>query len=264
MRAATAWIAIAGLAALALPMVAAGQSGDPPSGYDGNVTVFAALRNEVISLTTTIVVPDPPVRSPKHDGTVFLWPGLQPHPDYANFLPIDNGVLQPVLTWGPSCAPGVKPGGWWISPQYVNTVGDLMGYRGCFGGAIVAVNPKDELVISMSLEGTVWAQKVTNPKTTETTSFRTNLAGQAQAYARFQIEPHDGALGPDVTFLKTTIGFARPDPDNCELREKGTDDVVVARVLADDKQSCAFAKIVLKGPGVEPSARARTLPLRRQ
>jgi hypothetical protein len=264
MRAATAVVVFAVLAAL-LPMVAAGQSGDPTSKDNGTVTIFTAPGNEMVSLATTIVVPDLPQRGPKQSGTVFLWAGLQPGSDRPNFLPIGNGVLQSVLSWGPSCAPGVvKTDGWWISPQYVNTLGDYMGYQGCFGGQIVAVNPKDQLRITMSLEGTIWVQKVVGPDTKMPTSFRANLGGQTQTYAVFQIEPYDGARGPDVTFLDTTIGFAQPDPQICSSQAKGPDDAVSAPVLANDRQSCSIAKIFLKGPGVTPSADARALPLRRQ
>jgi hypothetical protein len=260
MRAALRRIAIAGFATLALPLVAGGQSGDPPpNNSNGNVVIFAAAGNEIVHLTTTIIVPDPPVRSPKHDGTVFLWPGLQPQPGYANYLPIGNGVLQSVLSWGPSCAPGTQLGGWWISPQYVNTDGQYMGYQGCFGGPILGLNPKDQLLITMSLEHGVWRQTIRNLGTGELADFYTNLAGQAQAYARFEIEVWDGALSPDVTFLHTTIGFAHPDAGNCSLAEQGPDDVVSTPVLADDKQSCSIENITLRGPGVTPT-KARRRP----
>jgi hypothetical protein len=245
-------IAIAALATLSLLAVAIGQPNDMPP--NGKVGIFAAAGNEIVSLTTTVMVPDPPVRSEKHDGTVFLWPGLQPNPDFANFLPIGNGILQPVLTWGPSCAPAKQLGGWWVSPQYVNTDGHFMGYQGCFTGSVIGVNPKDQLLISMSLDRGVWAQTIKNVMTGERSEFYVDLKGQAQAYAVFQIEVWDGARGPDVTFLRTTIGFARPDSGNCQLADKGPDDVVSPPVLADDNQSCSVATIALKGPGVEPPA----------
>src|SRR5262245_56849827 len=60
----------------------------------GKVMLSTPSDNQITSLTTTIIVP------PKHSaiGTLFLWPGFQP--GGANYLPIDNGVLQPVLSWG--------------------------------------------------------------------------------------------------------------------------------------------------------------------
>jgi hypothetical protein len=104
-----------------------------------------------------VVPPAPPA-----SGTLFLWPGLQP--DGVNFEPIDNGVLQPVLTWGPSCAPGKQPrtySTWWISGQYVNTNGQVSGYTGCAGGTFMSVNVCDTLDIDMVLSGTNWIQTIT-------------------------------------------------------------------------------------------------------
>ncbi|CAF1210031.1 unnamed protein product [Rotaria sp. Silwood1] len=93
------------------------------SGY-GEVLFSVEKTNQVVYVETTMIVP--PKQASK--GTLFLWPGLQP--GGANFDPIDNGVLQPVLTWGTSCAPGTQPAAystWWISAQYVNTYGKLPG-----------------------------------------------------------------------------------------------------------------------------------------
>ena len=128
------------------------------SGY-GGIGFDVEATNQVVYMETTLIVP------PKqaHQGTIFLWPGLQP--GGANFYPIDNGVLQSVLTWGPSCAPGNQPPAystWWISAQYVNTYGNLTGYTGCLGGPIMAVNPGNQLLIQFKLNGTVWTQIVTN------------------------------------------------------------------------------------------------------
>ena len=69
-----------------------------------------------------------PNRGPRHHPNLprpaagvrhaLLWPGLQPDGPGANDQPLDNGVLQPVLTWGPTCAPnapdGDPYGSWWI------------------------------------------------------------------------------------------------------------------------------------------------------
>jgi hypothetical protein len=265
MQAVTTRIAITSLAALVFPMVGHCQSNTPqPNPKNGNVTVFAAPKNEIIRLNTTLVVPELPLSK---GGTVFLWPGLQPMPDSANFLPIGNGVLQSVLSWGPSCAPSAdtsrfpRPGGWWISGQYVNTMGHLVGFQGCFGGPIIGARPQDRLVINMSLSGAIWTEMVLNLRSGESVAFGVDLRGQAQAYARFKIEPYDGARAPDVTFQSTTIGFARPDPQNCDLREHGPSDFVAARALAGDYLSCSIGRITLKGPGVPPPTRA--LPRRR-
>jgi hypothetical protein len=252
--------AIAILAVSMFPLAAFSQASAPqPDPENGNVTVFGAPKNEIVRLTTTLVVPELPAT---RVGTVFLWPGLQPMPDSANFLPIDNGVLQSVLSVGPSCAPPAdtdrypRPDGWWISAQYVNTRGHLVGFRGCFGGPIIGGQPQDRLLINMSLAGAIWTQTVLNLHSHESVAFGVDLRGQGQAYARFNIEVYDGGRAPDVTFQDTSIGFARPDPHNCDLREQGPDDVVTARMLADDSLSCAIERITLKGPGVLRPGRA--------
>jgi hypothetical protein len=258
----------AGTLALALtvfPLVGHCQSNAPqPNPENGNVTIFAAPKNEIVRLNTTLVVPELPLSK---GGTVFLWPGLQPMPDSTNFLPIGNGVLQSVLSWGPSCAPPAdtdgypRPDGWWISGQYVNTMGDLVGFQGCFGGPIIGARPQDHLLINMSLAGAIWTQTILNLRSGESVAFGVDLRGQAQAYARFNIEPYDGARAPDVTFQDTIIGFARPDPQNCDLREQGPDDSITARMLAGDYLSCSIGSITLKGPGVPAPTKA--LPQRR-
>ena len=87
-----------------------------PTKYLSGVYLYAGTTNEFVDLRTTLTVPAPPPAT----GTLFLWPGLDPAPGGRNFLPIDNGVLQPVLTWGASCAPGQQPiqySTWWISGQ---------------------------------------------------------------------------------------------------------------------------------------------------
>jgi hypothetical protein len=66
--------------------------------------------------------PPTPVVPPA--GALFLWTGLNPASNRVNFLPSANGVLQPALSWGTSCArtpaanlsplygsPTISPGG---------------------------------------------------------------------------------------------------------------------------------------------------------
>jgi hypothetical protein len=237
-----------GMAVAAFVGATHGQPGNPPSD-NGKVSFLAAAGNEIVSLSTKLVVPATLAEPPNAHWTLFLWPGLQPRPDDANYWPIGNGVLQPVLSWGPSCAPGVQQKGrWWISAQYVNTLGNYMGYQGCYGGLIMGVNPEDKLLISMSLFRSIWTQTILNLRTNESTGFHANLADQAQGIARFYIEPYDGAISPEAVFLETIIGFARPHPDNCRLDEHGPDDVVTASVPVDGGQSCYIEKIILKPP----------------
>lgn len=203
MRTATR-VAFALLATVALPAECFAQDGPSPN---GRVGLVAAVGNEIVSLTTRLVVPEPPSRSANPDGTLFLWPGLQPREEDANYLPIGNGILQPVVTWGSSCAPGTQPKNrWWASGQYVNTLGDFMGYQGCYGGPIIDASPKDVLLISMSRIRSIWSQTIRNLNTDKSAGFHINLAGQAQGWARFYIEPDPGVKSADITFLETIIG----------------------------------------------------------
>ncbi len=248
MRAVRTCIAVIVITVAAFASAAHGQPSNPPTD-NGQVAFFAAPGNEIVSLTTKLVVPATLAEPADTNWTLFLWPGLQPRLDDANYWPIGNGVLQPVLTWGPSCAPGEQPKrSWWISAQYVNTLGNYMGYQGCYGGPIISVNPKDTLLVNMSLIRSIWTQTILNPRTKQSTSFHASLADQAQGIARFEIEPYGDAISPEVVFLETTIRFARPHLENCRLGDQGPDDVVTAAVIVDDGQSCYIEKITLKPP----------------
>ena len=86
---------------------------------NGSVQFQISTQTQIAELRTTLAVPAKPPPS----GTLFLWPGLQPLPNGKNYNPVGNGVLQPVLTWGSTCAVGAPDdySTWWISGQYVNT-----------------------------------------------------------------------------------------------------------------------------------------------
>lgn len=185
----------------------------------GRVNLYVPASNQIVELSTSFVVPP---RQPEV-GTTFLWPGLEPVDDGVNFEPIGKGVLQPVLTWGPSCAPAAdKPAetdpysSWWISGQYVNTLGSQPGYQGCFSGPAMLVTPGDKLKVDMKLDSTVgeWVQTIAGGA--KRNSFSFDLQGQAQDRVMFYIENYDGApfAGP-VAFSHTTITLARPDHNTC-------------------------------------------------
>ncbi|KAJ3396401.1 hypothetical protein HDV05_003180, partial [Chytridiales sp. JEL 0842] len=124
--------------------------------------------NQVISFTSTLIVPEVPIKPARgQSATHFLWPGLQPGraADAVSYFPIDNGVLQPVLTFGPTCAPNQPPRsepyrGWTVSGQYVNTFGSYPGYTGCLGGEFMDVSPGDRLLMDIFLipGTTTWKQ----------------------------------------------------------------------------------------------------------
>jgi hypothetical protein len=237
-------VALVVCAAAGLPGAIFGQQ-TTETPQNGIVSFATTPPNQIVSLHTKLVVPALPAAA----GTLFLWPGLQPTPDGAHYIPIDNGVLQSVLSWGPSCAPGKQPdpySTWWISSQYVNTVGHYSGYTDCLGGPIMAVDVGDTLAIDFSLFKSVWTETVLDLQKRQNVSFHISLTDQAQAVAWFEIESYDGASPRgDVTFLETTISFAFPDAHNCDLRTHGGDDYVSAPIILDDGQSCYIEKIVL-------------------
>ncbi|MCC9307263.1 hypothetical protein LN042_09130 [Kitasatospora sp. RB6PN24] len=181
----------------------------------GRVNLYAPASNQIVELKTGFVVPP----KPSEVGTTFLWPGLEPVSDGVNFEPIGTGVLQPVLTWGPSCAPAAgKPAdsdaysSWWISGQYVNTLGSDPGYEGCFSGPAMLVKPGDRLEVDMKLDSASgqWVQTVADGA--KRASFSFGLQGQAQNRVMFYIENYDGApfAGP-LSFSHTTVTFAKAD-----------------------------------------------------
>jgi hypothetical protein len=251
MQAVTTYIAVIGLVVTFFPHVTVSQPGNAAPD-NAKVGFLAAAGNEIVSLNTKLVAP----AKPHTGGTLFLWPGLQPRADDANYWPIGNGILHSVLTCGPSCAPGDRPkddSSWWISAQYVNTLGNTMGYQGCQGGGIIGVNYADTLLIKMSRLRSMWTQTIPNLRNNESTGFHAGVVGQALGVARFYIEPYDGAISPDVTFLETTIGFAHPHPNNCSLDERGPGDVVTKPVIVDNGLSCYIEKIVWAPSGPQPA-----------
>ncbi len=230
---------------------AAGMGPEAPggriSGY-GTVLISANAKNQIVRLQTTMVVPPEPPAT----GTLFLWPGIDP--DGANFDPINNGVLQPVLTWGPSCAPGTQPRAystWWISGQYVNTNGNVTGYTGCNGGPIMSVDVGDTLNMDIALSGTVWTQTVTDVQTGKTVTYSIDMMNQAQNLAYFVIEEYSAAPVSEVIFTDSTITFGSSDAADCKLNMRGQNDFVSVPVPSADGLTCAIAEIILRAQGIQ-------------
>ena len=231
-----------------------GGAGVGPEAPGGNVTGYGTVsfisnpKVQITRLQTTLTVPTEPPAS----GTLFLWPGLQP--DGANYNPIGNGVLQPVLTWGNSCAPGNQPRAystWWISAQYVNTDGSDPGYMGCYGGAVMSVKVGDQLNIDMHLAGTVWAQTVTDEQSSQSVNFSFDMMNQAQNIAYFVIEEYSSAPVSEVIFTNTTLTFASSDPGDCKLAMRGQTDFVSVPVASSDGLECAIQEIILRAQGIQ-------------
>lgn len=201
-------------------------------------------------MSVKLLVPPPPTVAPLNPvtSTLFLWPGLQPNGK--NYLPIDNGVLQPVLTWGSSCAPGKQPttySSWWVSAQYVNTYGSEPGYTGCLGGEVMKVNVGDTLLMEMNLKGTVWKQKVTNLRNKLVVTFDIDLKNQNQNRADFAIEIYDG-LKPstEINFTDININFDSASSDNCKIVSKGDLDYVSTPKLFEGGKRCELQTITLR------------------
>lgn len=214
----------------------------------GTVLFSANAKNRITRLQTTLAVPPEPPAT----GTLFLWPGLQPNG--ANFDPIDNGVLQPVLTWGSSCAPGKQPRAystWWISGQYVNTIGKDTGYTGCQGGSVMNVAVGDMLNIDMALAGTVWTQTITDAQTGQSVAYSIDMMNQAQNLAYFVIEEYSAAPISPVVFTDTTITFGSADAADCKLTMRGQNDFVSVPVPSADGTSCAIQDIILRAQGIQ-------------
>jgi hypothetical protein len=159
--------------------------------------------------------------------TLFLWPGMQPSVG-KNFLPIDNGVLQPVLTWGESCAPNPshetidRTKSWWISAQYVNTFGSHKGYTGCDGGNRMTVDPEDilDMIMEKAPDSNKWTQTVINRRNKQSVDFEIDLLNQPQGKAEFVMETPGGwhksppkwkVFDIELRSTQPHSGFCRPE-----------------------------------------------------
>jgi hypothetical protein len=216
------------------------------TGY-GFVELDVSPGNRIIGLQTTLTVPANPPRY----GTLFLWPGLQPQTGGEDYEPIGNGVLQPVLAWGTSCAPGMQPpmySAWWISGQYYDTEGSDPAHHGCYGGPVMEASVGEKLDITMTLSGTVWEQTVRREGGAEvsTVRFAEDLTGQAQNRAEFVIEGYACEPISDVVFTDTTITFALPNLGDCNVARRGEDDFISTPEASPDGSSCFIEKIVLR------------------
>ena len=172
-----------------------------------------------------------------------------------NYSPIGRGVLQPVLTWGTSCAPGSRFGAdnYWISAMYVNVSSREPGYNGCYGGDVMDVAFGDKLYIDMRLkEGTtVWNQTVTNLSNNETVDFDFDLKDQDQNWALFEIEVSTSTLpSSDVIFTDSVLTLAASEPEACTPDSFGPNDYYSAPVASKDGTKCCLERIVLREMGV--------------
>jgi hypothetical protein len=210
-----------------------------------------ASSTDLVGLWTTMIVPAKPSAT---SGTLYVWPGIQPYSYSKNFNPIGNGILQPVLSIGPTCAPGAPNDytSWWISGQYVNVSSGAAGPSGCLGGPGVDVGVGDSLDISMTLSGTVWTQVVTDRQTGKTVQFPTDLKGQGQNWATLAIEQPSANLKPvsDVVFTATRLQFAAASPMSCQPSQHGPTDYFATPYVSKDGTTCCISRVILRANGV--------------
>jgi hypothetical protein len=228
---------------------ASNAGGVKGSGY-GNTQMTIAAGNQILHFRTTMEVPI----KPNGNTTLFLWPGLEPLQG-TNYNPIGTGVLQPVLTWGGSCAPGSPQTStgknWWISAQYVNTLTSDADHKGCHGGPVMDVEIGNQLLIEMSLSGTIWKQTVTNMANGKAVDFDMDMDKQPQRWALFEIEaPTSTKPAADVVFTNTVLTFENPEPKACQPTARGTNDYFSTPISSSDGLRCCIARIVLRAQGV--------------
>ncbi len=214
------------------------------SNTDGDVELTVSSKTHITSFTTTLTVPAKPT---SQSGTLFLWPGLEP---ITESISGDVGVLQPVLTWGGTCAPGAPNNydSWWISGQFVTATGS------CAGGAGMDVAVGDPLNLAFTLSGTTWTQTITDLLTDKTVTFQKDLKGRSQNWTLFEIESDGVEPISDVIFTSTTLTFADPDPSACQPSSFGISDYYSAPVTSTDGRTCCISKIILRANGVAPTS----------
>jgi hypothetical protein len=218
----------------------------------GSVDFKVKTGNRIVRLQTTLEVP----ARPKGNSTLFMWPGLEPVQGVSmNYDPIGRGVLQPVLTWGSSCAPQSRAGAnaYWISALYVNVTSTESGYNGCYGGDVMDTAIGDKLYIDMRLKDgtTIWNQSVTNLSNNKRVDFDFDLEGQDQNWALFEIEVSSATLpSSDVIFADSVLTMAASAPEACTPDSFGPNDYYSAPLVSMDGTKCCLERIVLREMGV--------------
>lgn len=211
------------------------------------VKYMAPAPNQLLSLKTTMQVP----ALPKSRQTLFVWPGVQSKGGSADPANVGNGVLQPVLTWGPSCAPRAPRSpyaGWWMAAMYVNVTTRVPGLLGCLGGDFMMTEVGDLLEIDMSLRGASWVQTVTDLRTKQAVDLRLDLKGQIQNIGMWVVEVPSGLTvrpSADVVFTKSVLTFSSP-VKSCQPTQAGSADSFSAPVLSRDGMHCCYDEIILR------------------
>jgi len=206
--------------------------------YSG-VKMLIRSPNAVLSFKTTLQVPKPPTQR----QTLFIWPGLQSRDGAADPNRVGNGVLQPVLTWGASCAPQ-RPSdpyaGWWIAGMYVKF--------GCEGGDYLTTELGDLLEIDMFQKDDKWETTIRNVMQDKTVDFTMDLQGQVQNEVMWLTEVPDGSsIRPvdDVIWTQNVLTFKEPE-ETCQPNRIGSNDYFSAPTLSPDGLHCCWDKIIMR------------------
>lgn len=205
--------------------------------------------NQWTLIAATVVVPGvPPAPSDPDNSSAsyFIWLGVQPSAtEPADPDQIGNGVLQNVLSFGPSCAPGQPTvgspyRGWTTSSEYVNTNTNSTAHSGCRGGAFMDALPGDKLKMVAWLSGTdgpnrsLWRLGIERydasgsplpclpsaygSGTPCTVGFDMEMLGQEQRFAALMVE-FDGyanrSFFPAVEFLDISLVANDSEPEFC-------------------------------------------------
>jgi hypothetical protein len=210
------------------------------------VKYVTAASNPILSLKTTILVP----KTPTARQTLFIWPALQ-NRGGADPGRIGNGILQPVLTWGGSCAPKSPRdvySAWWMSAMYVNVSSSAAGATGCAGGDFMTTEVGDLLEIEIFGKGNDWTQSVLDLRTMQKVDFTIDLKGQVQNWATWAVEvPSGETIKPadDTVFTQNVLTFQMP-VTSCQPSQAGSADYFSAPVLSSDGLHCCYDKIILR------------------
>lgn len=208
------------------------------------LTIYTvAPPNRIVNFKTTMVVP----KTPTQRSTLFIWPGLQ-HSGGADPGRIRNGVLQPVLTWGPSCSRTASNNymNWSIAGMYVNISSGAAGPTGCASGPGMQAVPGERLDVDFNLSGTAWTQTITNRTTMKKVDFTIDLKGQDQNWAIWDIEtPAASRPAEDTIFEKSVVTMAQP-VTSCQPTIAAKVDYFSAPVLSPDGLHCCFDTVILK------------------
>ena len=211
------------------------------------VKMLIRSPNQVLSFKTTLQVPKPPTAR----QTLFIWPGLQSRDGAADPNRVGNGVLQPVLTWGPSCAPK-RPSdpyaGWWIAGMYVTLSSNIAGPTGCGGGDYLSNDVGDLLEIDMFLKDEKWVTTIKNVQMNEMVDYTIDLRGQVQNEVMWLIEVPDGSsIRPvdDTIWTQNVLTFAEP-VTSCQPDRIGSGDYFSAPILSPDGLHCCWDKIIMR------------------